>query len=160
MSVRLTSMVNPVEGSSLSPNSQTSSYYGAVLLERSALFMSVWMSGKDGRKPWRQECISKINQAHFSASSLLIVFFSYLFLFLNSPCLFLSLRPSLISLPSPPLHFLILPMASSFVIFTAASSAVSVCSSILVLPICPLSSPSAPLRGETNFNLSLDQSLS
>ena len=45
----------------------------AVLSERSALFMSVWMSGKDGSKPWRQECILNIYQAHFTTSSLLSV---------------------------------------------------------------------------------------
>ena len=94
----------------------------------------------------------------FLLSPFLEYFLSCIFLSLNSPSLFLSLRPSLISLPSPPLHVLSLPMASSFVIFTAASSAISVCSSILVLPIAPLSTPSATPRGQTNFNLSLDQS--
>ena len=95
----------------------------------------------------------------FMLAPFLLYFLTSLLLSLNSSSLFLSLRPSLLSDHSPPLHFLLLLMASSFLIFTAASSAVSVCSSILVLPIYPLSSPSAPPRGKTNFNLSLDQSL-
>ena len=38
-----------------------SSYQGNVVLsERSALFISMWMSGKDGGKPFGQECISTI----------------------------------------------------------------------------------------------------
>ena len=85
----------------------------------------------------------------FMIAPFLLYFLSSLFLSLNSSSLFLLLHPFLISLPPT----LLLPMASFFLIFTDARYEVSFCSSIMVLPICPLSSPSIPPRGKPNFSI-------
>ena len=112
-----------------------SSFIGKV-----SFFISVCMSGKkEGNHEFQW-----FTRFSFLLPPFWLCFLSCLFWSLNSSSLFLSLRPSLISLSSPPHHFLLLPMATFFLIITPPALP-----SVFALhsgsPHLSLFSPSAPL---------------
>ena len=123
----------------LLPNSQTSPYTMKQFYWRGQLCSCLCgcLEKMEGNYEGKS-AFQRLPRLIFLLALFLLYFLSSLFLSNYSFSIFLSLRPSLISLPSPLLYFLLLPMTSSFLIFTATTS---------VVLICPQSSPAVPPIG-------------